>query len=56
MQGQKGYVNGYVVIFLEHYINRSRDGRMRENVTRASFFVRWVEGHDRRTNTRTHIF
>ncbi|KAF2406786.1 hypothetical protein SAMN04490179_4626 [Pseudomonas antarctica] len=53
MQGQKGYVNGYVVIFFWRYINRSKDGRMRENVTWASFFVRLVEGHDSRTNTQT---
>ncbi|AUG06957.1 hypothetical protein CXQ82_10335 [Pseudomonas sp. S09G 359] len=38
MQGQKGYVNGYVVIIFAHYINRCEYGRMRENVTRASFF------------------
>ncbi|MDQ0980185.1 hypothetical protein QFZ45_003363 [Pseudomonas synxantha] len=38
MQGQKAYVNGYVVIIFDHYINRCRDGRMRENVTWASFF------------------
>jgi hypothetical protein len=37
MQGQKGYVNGYVVIIFDHYINGCRDGRMRENVTWASF-------------------
>lgn len=38
MQGQKAYVNDYVVIIFAHYINRCRDGRMRENVTWASFF------------------
>ncbi|TFY87210.1 hypothetical protein DYL59_19740 [Pseudomonas kairouanensis] len=38
MQGQKGYVNGYVVIIFSHYINCSGAGRMRENVTQASFF------------------
>ena len=42
MQGQKGYVNGYVVIIFVHYINCRGDGGMRENVTWASFFVRWV--------------
>ncbi|KAA8561812.1 hypothetical protein FX985_01877 [Pseudomonas extremaustralis] len=39
MQGQKGYVNGYVVIIFDHYINRRGDGRMQEKVTWASFFV-----------------
>lgn len=39
MQGQKGYVNGYVVIIFVHYINRRGDGGMREKVTWASFFV-----------------
>ncbi|WDU60371.1 hypothetical protein LRS56_15740 [Pseudomonas poae] len=38
MQGQKGYVNDYVVIFLKHYINPSGGGEMPENVTWASFF------------------
>jgi hypothetical protein len=42
MQGQKGYVNGYVVIIFDHYINRRGDGGMRGGVTQASFFVRWV--------------
>jgi hypothetical protein len=38
MQGQKGYVNGYVVIIFAHYINFRRGGGMRGNVTLASFF------------------
>jgi hypothetical protein len=38
MQGQKGYVNGYVVIIFIHYINRCGDGEMRDNVTWASLF------------------
>ena len=38
MQGQKGYVNGYVVIIFWHYINRRGGGGMRGNVTWASFF------------------
>jgi hypothetical protein len=38
MQGQKAYVNDYVVIIFGHYINRCGDGKMRENVTWASFF------------------
>lgn len=42
MQLQKGYVNDYVVIIFEHYINRCGGGRMRGNVTYASFFVRLV--------------
>jgi hypothetical protein len=33
MQGQKGYVNDYVVIFFGHYINPWWDGGMRQNVT-----------------------
>ncbi|PMY68373.1 hypothetical protein C1X27_14145 [Pseudomonas sp. MPR-AND1B] len=44
MQGQKGYVNGYVVIIFAHYINCRGDGGMRENVTWASFSARWVAG------------
>ena len=36
MQGQNGYVNGYVVIFLDYYIICCEDGRMGGNVTRAS--------------------
>ena len=44
MQGQKGYVNGYVVIIFDHYINRRGDGAVRGSVTWASFFVRWVAG------------
>ena len=44
MQGQKGYVNGYVVIIFDHYIKCCGDGRMPKNVTWASFSVRWVEG------------
>lgn len=39
MQGQKGYVNDYVVIIFGHYINRRGDGGMREKVTWSSFFV-----------------
>lgn len=38
MQGQKRYVNGYVVIIFGHYINRRGGGGMREIVTWASFF------------------
>ena len=38
MQGQKGYVNGYVVIIFGHYINRRGGGGMRGIVTWASFF------------------
>src|SRR5450830_477668 len=38
MQGQKGYVNDYVVIIFEHYINRRGDGGVRGSVTWASFF------------------
>ena len=38
MQGQKGYVNGYVVNIFKHYINRSGDGVIRGSVTWASFF------------------
>jgi hypothetical protein len=38
MQGQKGYVNDYVVIIFDHYINPRWDGGMREYVTQASFF------------------
>ena len=30
MQGQKAYVNGYVVIILRHYINRCGGGEMQE--------------------------
>ena len=43
MQGQKGYVNDYVVIIFAHYINRCGGGRMRENVTWASFLELLVE-------------
>jgi len=43
MQGQKGYVNGYVVIIFAHYINCRGDGGMRENVTWASFLEVMVE-------------
>ena len=39
MQGQNGYVNGYVVIIFVHYINIFARGRMRGKVTLASFFV-----------------
>ena len=39
MQGQKGYVNDYVVIIFDHYINRREDGGMQAKVTWASFFV-----------------
>ncbi|WP_236422195.1 hypothetical protein, partial [Pseudomonas syringae] len=42
MQGQKGYVNGYVVIIFEHYINRCGGGGMPKIVTWASFFGGWV--------------
>ncbi|MCR4542193.1 hypothetical protein NUV89_27715 [Pseudomonas sp. 18.1.10] len=38
MQGQKGYVNDYVVIIFGHYINRRGGGGMRGIVTWASFF------------------
>ncbi len=38
MQGQKGYVNAYVVIIFGHYINRRGGGGMRGIVTWASFF------------------
>ena len=38
MQGQKRYVNGYVVIIFGHYINRRGGGGMGKNVTWASFF------------------
>jgi hypothetical protein len=38
MQGQKGYVNDYVVIIFAHYINSRGGGEMRGNVTWASFF------------------
>lgn len=41
MQGQKGYVNDYVVIIFGHYINPFAGGRVREYVTCASFFVRF---------------
>ncbi|NWD15425.1 MULTISPECIES: hypothetical protein [unclassified Pseudomonas] len=40
MQLQNGYVNGYVVIFFEHYINPCGAGLKPETVTWASFFVR----------------
>ncbi|CRM10290.1 hypothetical protein [Pseudomonas sp. 58 R 3] len=57
MQGQKGYVNGYVVIIFSHYINCCGDGRMRENVTWASFFVRWVVvGVMAKSAQSSHIF
>lgn len=39
MQGQKGYVNDYVVIIFYHYINRREDAGMGKKVTWASFFV-----------------
>ncbi len=40
MQGQKRYVNGYVVIIFGHYIICCGGGVMRRNVTWASFFGR----------------
>jgi hypothetical protein len=33
MQGQKGFVNDYVVIIFGHYINRRIDGPMGKKVT-----------------------
>lgn len=39
MQGQNGYVNGYVVIIFAHYINIQVRGVGRGKVTWASFFV-----------------
>ncbi|AZF15414.1 hypothetical protein C4J92_1929 [Pseudomonas sp. R3-18-08] len=33
MQGQKAYVNDYVVIIFSYYINRCEGGKMREIVT-----------------------
>ncbi len=42
MQGQKRRVNDYVVIIFAHYIKCFDDGRMRKNVTWASFLERWV--------------
>jgi hypothetical protein len=44
MQGQNRYVNDYVVIIFAHYMNGCGGGRMRKNVTWASFFARWVAG------------
>ena len=38
MQGQKRYVNDYVVNIFSHYINCCRGRGMRGNVTWASFF------------------
>jgi hypothetical protein len=40
MQLQNGYVNDYVVIIFEHYINPRGTGMRAECVTWASFFVR----------------
>lgn len=39
MQGQNGYVNGYVVIIFAHYINILMRGMGWGKVTWASFFV-----------------
>lgn len=44
MQLQNGYVNDYVVIIFEHYINPCRAGLKPETVTWASFFVRVGRG------------
>ena len=42
MQGLKRRVNDYVVIIFSHYIKCFDDGRMRKNVTWASFWERRV--------------
>ncbi len=39
MQGQNGYVNGYVVIIFTHYIIFFVQGRVQGKVTWASLFV-----------------
>lgn len=44
MQGQNGYVNGYVVIIFDHYIFFAEERAVWEKVTWASFFVRGSRG------------